>query len=253
MIDPIAFELGSLEVRWYGVIISFALFLGVTLSLREAKKQGIDEDFMLDLYIRVIPAAIIGARLYYVIFSWEHYSNNPMMIFSIRSGGLAIHGGVIGGLLAVVLYVRKHKKSIWKIADIVAPYLILGQAIGRWGNFINQEAHGGTVSENFMNIFPGFIKKQMYINGQYYHPTFLYESIWNFIVFLILIFIRRKRFIKNGDVFILYGIGYSIGRFFIEGMRTDSLMMGPIRVAQMVSLVLILTGIIFIYKRHRKS
>lgn len=253
MIDPVAFEVGQLDIRWYGIIISFSLLLGTLLALREAKKQGIDEDFMLDLYIRVIPAAIIGARLYYIIFTWEYYQDNLLMIFSTRSGGLAIHGAVLGGLLVAYLYCKKHSISFWKLLDISAPYLILGQAIGRWGNFINQEAHGGLVSEKFISIFPEFIEKQMYINGNYYHPTFLYESLWNLLIFMVLIVLRRKPYIIKGDIFALYIIGYSIGRFFIEGMRTDSLMLGPIRVAQLISILFILTGAVIIYLRHRKK
>lgn len=253
MIDPVAFTIGSLDIRWYGIIISFALLLGTVLSIREAKRQGIDEDFMLDLYIRVIPAAIIGARLYYIIFSWEYYLDNLLMIFSTRSGGLAIHGGVLGGLLLAYLYSKKHKVSFWKLLDISAPYLILGQAIGRWGNFINQEAHGGVVSKEFISIFPEFIEKQMYINGNYYHPTFLYESLWNLFVFFLLLLLRRKKYIIKGDIFALYIIGYSIGRFYIEGLRTDSLMMGSFRVAQIISILFVVTGSFIIYLRHRKK
>lgn len=253
MIDPVAFALGTLDIRWYGIIISFALLLGTTLSIREAKKQDIEEDFMLDLYIRVIPAAIIGARLYYVIFTWEYYKDNLLMIFSTRSGGIAIHGAVLGGLLVAIIFIKKHKVSFWKLADIIAPYLILGQAIGRWGNFINQEAHGGIVSKKFISIFPDFIEKQMYMNGNYYHPTFLYESIWNTLVFIVLIVLRRKPYIKKGDIFSLYIISYSIARVFIEGMRTDSLMLGSIRIAQLISILLIVIGVFLIYKRHSRE
>ncbi len=252
MIDPVAFEIGTLDIRWYGIIISFALLLGTTLSIQEAKKQGIEEDFMLDLYIRIIPAAIIGARLYYVIFSWEYYKDNLFMIFSTRSGGIAIHGAVLGGFIMALIFIKKHNASFWKLADIIAPYLILGQAIGRWGNFINQEAHGGIVSKKFISIFPDFIEKQMYIHGNYYHPTFLYESIWNLLVFISLIVLRRKPYIIKGDIFSLYIISYSMARFFIEGMRTDSLMLGPIRIAQLVSVLLISIGVYLIYKRHTK-
>lgn len=252
MIDPVAFNLGSLEIRWYAIIISTTVLLGTILSIREARKQGIEEDFMLDLYIRVIPIAIIGARLYYVIFSWDYYKNNLFEILAFRSGGLAIHGGIIGGLLVAYYFIKKSGRSFVQLIDIAAPYLVLGQAIGRWGNFINQEAHGGIVSKEFISIFPEFIEKQMYINGNYYHPTFLYESLWNFLIFTILIFIKRKDFLKNGDLFLIYMITYSLGRFFIEGMRTDSLMIGSIRVAQLVSILLIISGSFIIYYRHKK-
>lgn len=253
MFDPVAFRLGPLAVRWYGIVIGAALALGTFLSLREARRQGVEEDFMLDLYLRVIPAAIIGGRLYYVIFTWDYYRNNLLQIFAIRSGGMAIHGAILGGLLVGYIFAKRRKQSLWQLLDIVAPYLILGQAIGRWGNFFNQEAHGGVVSEEFISIFPGFIKKQMNINGQYYHPAFLYESIWDFLVFLLLISIRRKPFLHKGDLFLLYIIFYSIGRFFIEGIRTDSLMLGPVRVAQLLSILLIIGGLIILYGRHRKK
>ncbi|NLJ83543.1 MAG: prolipoprotein diacylglyceryl transferase [Halanaerobiaceae bacterium] len=253
MFDPVAFRLGPLEVRWYGIIIGTAVILGTILSIREANRQGIDEEFMIDLYLWVVPAAIIGARLYFVIFTWDYYKNNLLKIFAFRSGGLAIHGAILGGLLAAYIFVKKRKESLWRILDIVAPYLVLGQAIGRWGNFFNREAHGGVVSKEFISIFPGFIQKQMYINGQYYHPAFLYESIWDFLIFLFLISIRRKTFLQKGDLFVFYIVGYSIGRFFIEGIRTDSLMLGSVRVAQVLSILLIFTGLIILYLRHRNK
>lgn len=253
MFDPVAFRLGLLEVRWYGIIIGTAVILGTILSIREANRQGIDEEFMIDLYLWVVPAAIIGARLYFVIFTWDYYKNNLLKIFAFRSGGLAIHGAILGGLLAAYIFVKKRKESLWRILDIVAPYLVLGQAIGRWGNFFNREAHGGVVSKEFISIFPGFIQKQMYINGQYYHPAFLYESIWDFLIFLFLISIRRKTFLQKGDLFVFYIVGYSIGRFFIEGIRTDSLMLGSVRVAQVLSILLIFTGLIILYLRHRNK
>src|SRR5690554_570925 len=253
MFDPVAFRLGPLEVRWYGIIIGTAVILGTILSIREANRQGIDEEFMIDPYLWVVPAAIIGARLYFVIFTWDYYKNNLLKIFAFRSGGLAIHGAILGGLLAAYIFVKKRKESLWRILDIVAPYLVLGQAIGRWGNFFNREAHGGVVSKEFISIFPGFIQKQMYINGQYYHPAFLYESIWDFLIFLFLISIGRKTFLQKGDLFVFYIVGYSIGRFFIEGIRTDSLMLGSVRVAQVLSILLIFTGLIILYLRHRNK
>ncbi|MGB4177012.1 MAG: prolipoprotein diacylglyceryl transferase, partial [Halanaerobiales bacterium] len=147
MIEPVAFKLGTLEVRWYGVIIGTAIFLGTILSIREAKRRGIEEDFMLDLFIRVIPAAIIGGRLYFVIFSWDYYKDNLLQILAFRSGGMAIHGAILGGIIAGYIFAKRRKQPLWQLLDIVAPYLVLGQAIGRWGNFFNQEAHGGVVSK----------------------------------------------------------------------------------------------------------
>ncbi len=248
--NRVAFEIFGLEILWYGIIISFAMVIGTILALREARKKNISEDDILNIILLVIPSAIVGARLYYVIFEWQSYKDNIISILNIREGGLAIHGGVIAGLIAGFIYVKKKKLMFFKLGDIFAPSLILSQAIGRWGNFFNQEAHGGPVSEQFISIFPEFIKNNMYIQGQYYHPTFLYESIWNFLAFIFLIIYKdKKKF--DGEILLLYGILYSIGRFFIEGMRTDSLMLGPIRIAQLMSL-LIITICVAIYFYNKK-
>lgn len=248
-----AFYLGPLAIRWYGIILSVAVLIGIFLTLREAKRQEIDPDFFLDFFIYGIPGAVIGARLYYVIFRWELYQDNPLKIFATREGGLAIHGAVIGGLIVLINLSRRRRVSFWKAVDILAPALVLGQAIGRWGNFINREAHGGVVSREFIGHFPEFIQKQMYINGEYYHPTFLYESIWDLLIFLLLIYFRRKDYVRRGDIFLIYLIGYSLGRFFIEGLRTDSLMLGPIRVAQLISIIAIIIGIVLLYLRHGRA
>ncbi|MTI85195.1 MAG: prolipoprotein diacylglyceryl transferase [Firmicutes bacterium] len=252
MIDPIAFELGPFVVRWYGIIMASAFLIGITLAYYRASANNIDPNHILNMVTVIIPAAIIGARAYYVAFEWENYAGDFLEIIAVWHGGLAIHGGVIGGVIAGLIYVRIYSLPVWKIADIMAPSLILGQAIGRWGNFINQEAHGGAVSEQFINYFPAFIKNQMYINGQYYHPAFLYESIWNLIVFLLLIFRwPRKKF--QGEIAMLYLVLYSTGRFLIEGIRTDSLMMGPFRVAQLISVALIIIGLTALIKGFRNS
>jgi phosphatidylglycerol:prolipoprotein diacylglycerol transferase len=190
---------------------------------------------------------MIGARLYYVIFNWASYANYPLEALAIWHGGLAIHGGLFGGVIAGYLYIKKHKLDFWKFADVVAPSIILGQSIGRWGNFINQEAFGSPVSVDFISRFPEFIQKQMYINNQYYHPAFLYESLWDLLVFLILIcMFRRKHF--DGQIMLLYLILYSTGRFFIESLRMDSEMLGPFKLAQLISFVLIAVSVYFYYK-----
>jgi phosphatidylglycerol:prolipoprotein diacylglycerol transferase len=251
IIDPVAFYIGPLAIRWYGIIISTAILTGLLISLKEAKRTGIDQEIILDFTIWAIPVAIIGARLYYVLFSFNTYRDNLLHIFAIRQGGLAIHGAILGGLLVLVILTKRRNVSFWKVVDIFAPGIILGQAIGRWGNFINQEAYGGIVSQEYISHFPSFISKQMYINGAYRHPTFLYESIWNIIVFIVLLTLRKKKQLKTGDIFIVYAIGYSVGRFFIEGMRTDSLMLGPLRIAQVVSAMVVISGILFIYYRHK--
>lgn len=256
MIDPVAIVLGPIKIHWYGIIMGLAFFLGTYLARYNAKRAGIDPDHVLNMVVLIIPAAIICARTYYVIFEWDQYKDNLMDVFAVWKGGLAIHGGLIGGLLAGTWYIRKHNLPFLQLADLLMPSVILGQAIGRWGNFINQEAHGGVATPEFMSHFPAFIRDQMYIGGQYYHPTFLYESMWNLVVFAILMVMlyRFKRF--DGQILFSYMILYSIGRFFIEGMRTDSLLIAhTLRVAQLVSLSLIALGVILmlIYARKNKQ
>jgi phosphatidylglycerol:prolipoprotein diacylglycerol transferase len=250
MLDPIAFQLGPVSVHWYGIIMATAFILGAILATHQAKKEGMDPEHIYNMLFWIIPSAILGARTYYVIFELDRYDSFYEMI-AVWQGGLAIHGGLIGGTIAGILYVRKHKLGIFQMADIVAPSVILGQAIGRWGNFMNQEAHGAAVSQGFISNFPEFIQRQMFINGQYYHPTFLYESLWNLGVFVFLLFYRGKKKL-DGEVALLYLSLYSVGRFFIEGMRTDSLMLGPLRVAQLMSLALIIFAIgVFMYRRWK--
>lgn len=249
--NPIALQVGNLKIYWYGVLIASAIFLGAFLAIKEAERQKLDPDHVLNLILLVVPAAFVGARFYYVIFEWERYAGNWLEMFAVWHGGLAIHGGILGGVLAGFFYVKKHRLSFWQWADLVAPSLILGQAIGRWGNFFNQEAHGGVVSQEFISAFPNFIQKGMFIEGQYYHPTFLYESFWNICIFAFLIWYRKKTGRVQGRVFLTYLILYSVGRFFIEGLRTDSLMMGSFRVAQLVSIgLIILAGATLIYRQH---
>lgn len=253
MIDPVAIAVGPLKIRWYGIIMGLAFFIGTYLARYNSKRSGIDPDHILNMVVLIIPAAIIFARLYYVIFELDQYKT-LMDVIAVWNGGLAIHGGLIGGVLAGTWYIRRHKLPFLRLGDVMMPSVILGQAIGRWGNFINQEAHGGPASAEFMAKFPAFIRDQMYIGGQYYHPTFLYESMWNLVVFAILMVMlyRFKKF--DGQVLFSYMILYSVGRFFIEGMRTDSLLIADtLRVAQLVSLSLIALGIILLLVFARKS
>lgn len=253
-LDPIAFSLGPITVHWYGVIIGVGLALALIIAMREGEKRGLQKDIFADLMLWAIPIAIISARIYYVIFEWDYYSQNPGDIIKIWNGGIAIHGALIGSVITAIIFSKKRGISFWKLADIAAPSIILGQAIGRWGNFMNQEAHGGEVSRAFLeNLFlPDFIIDQMYINGVYYHPTFLYESLWNFLVFALLILLRRAN-LRRGEIFLSYVIGYSIGRFFIEGLRTDSLMLTEtLRIAQTISIALIIGAVaIMIYRRMK--
>ncbi|SHK38779.1 prolipoprotein diacylglyceryl transferase [Paramaledivibacter caminithermalis] len=239
--NPVAFEMFGISVRWYGILISLGMVIGTILALREAKRLGLDENIILDFIIVMIPSAIVGARLYYVIFKWSEYGGDIIKIINIRAGGLAIHGGVIGGVIAGIIFTRVKKIKFLQLADIISPSLILGQAIGRWGNYINQEAHGG----------PTDLPWGIIVNGVKVHPTFLYESLWDFTVFILLMKYRKnKKF--DGAVFYLYLILYSLGRFFIEGLRTDSLMLGPFRVAQLLSLLLILTFSYLYFRKIKK-
>lgn len=254
-IDRVAFELGFLTVYWYGIIIMAGAIIGVILANREGIKQGLPNDTFTDFILIALPVSLLFARLYYVLFEWEYYIENPGKILAIWQGGIAIHGAIIGGTLVALWYAKRKKIPFLKLADILAPSLILGQAIGRWGNFMNQEAHGGEVTRSFLeNLYlPDFIINQMYIDGQYYQPTFLYESLWNFFIFGLLLFIRRKKIVQ-GEIFFSYLILYSVGRFFIEGMRTDSLLLfDAIRIAQLVSFGLIIFGIIMIIYRRKNN
>lgn len=239
--NPIAFEVFGIAVRWYGILISTGMIIGTILAIRETKRLGLDENLIIDFILVMIPAAIVGARLYYVIFNWSYYNGDVMQMINLRQGGLAIHGGVIGGVIAGLIYARVKDIGFWQLADIISPSLILGQAIGRWGNFVNQEAHGG----------PTDLPWGIVVDGVKVHPTFLYESLWNFGIFIFLMKYRKnKKF--DGELFYLYLILYSVGRFFIEGMRTDSLMLGPLRVAQVLSLSLILIFTFLLLRKRNK-
>ncbi|GAA0748343.1 prolipoprotein diacylglyceryl transferase [Clostridium oceanicum] len=250
--NPVAFHVGSFEIRWYGVIISIGAVLALLLAMYNCKVRKTSFDEFTNIFLVAFPSAVIGARLYYVIFEFDSYRNNLINIFNIRLGGLAIHGGIIFGVLAVYLYVRHKKESFLEYADIAAPSIILGQAIGRWGNFFNGEAHGGPVSFEFISKFPKFVQKGMFIDGTYYHPTFLYESIWNILICIFLVYLLKK-VNERGIVFMSYIGLYSFGRFFIEGLRTDSLYLGSIRVAQLISIVGILISIYFIHRILKKT
>jgi len=237
---PIAFEIFGVPVAWYGVIISGGLLIAALVAMKEAKRVGLYDDIIIDVLIFALPAAIIGARLYYVIFMWDYYSQNPSEILRIRSGGLAIHGAIIAAAIVGAIFAKFKGVSFRKLADVCAPSIILGQAIGRWGNFVNQEAHGG----------PTDLPWGIMINGEKVHPTFLYESLWNFAVFAFLLWYGRNRVKARGEVFVLYTALYSVGRFFIEGLRTDSLMMGPFRVAQLISIfIIVVSAIIIVWLR----
>lgn len=243
--NRILFEIGPITIYWYSVTMLLAVLTGIYLATKESKKQGM-YSFISDLVTYIIIFGIIGARLYYVIFNFDNYKYDLLSIFEIWEGGIAIYGAIIGGFIAIIYLARKREQSIIKTTDIIVPGLLLAQSIGRWGNFFNGEAHGTEVSLEFLQNLhlPNFIIEGMYIDGRYYHPTFLYESIWCLLGFVILITIRKLTKRKDGIMTFSYFIWYGIGRLFIEGLRTDSLYLGDFRVSQLVSIILIITGII---------
>jgi len=248
--DPIAFNIFGLDIRWYGIFIAAGMMIGILLADFTCRLKCLDYDEFLNIVLISFPIAIIGARAYYVIFEFNQYKDNLIEVFNIRQGGLAIHGGIIFGMLAAFIYTRYKKENLLEFVDVAAPSIIIAQAIGRWGNFFNGEAHGGIVTQEFISKFPNFIQKGMLIDGAYYHPTFLYESIWNVMVGLLLIYLLTKTF-KRGTVFFSYIGLYSLGRFFIEGLRTDSLMFAGLRVAQLISLVGIALWLIFLAMNYK--
>ncbi len=240
---------GPLPIRWYGLLIASAVLIGVTLSTYLAKKRGVNPDLISDLAIWLVVAAIPSARLYYVAFEWDKYANNPAEALAIWHGGIAIHGAIIGGAIAALIFAKLNKVPFWQLADLVAPSLILGQAIGRWGNFFNSEAFGRPTDLPWKLYIPLAQRPPGYTQFEYFHPTFLYESLWNLGVFAILMVLffrglRGKPALKLGTLFLTYLMCYSLGRFWIEGLRMDSLMLGPLRIAQVVSLVGVAIGAI---------
>lgn len=256
--DRVFISIGPLKIYWYSLLIVISIIIGIFFSLKQANKNKLTKEFIYDLIFYLIPIAIIGARLYYVIFNFTLFKDNLLDIFKIWEGGLAIYGAVISSIIFIIYYCKKKKKNILLTLDTLAPYLILGQGVGRWGNFINKEAHGAlTTYENLKNMhLPKFIIEGMYINGSYYIPTFLYESLWNLLGFIILLIIRKKNNYKNKGILVFtYFVWYGFGRLFIEGLRTDSLYLGIFRISQLVSIVLIITGIIgiiYIIRRDKK-
>ena len=253
--DRIAFSIGGINIYWYAVMVCLGMLIAVILGYREAKRQNINLDFFINLIFYIILFGIIGARLYYVIFNLQYYLRNPLQIIQVWNGGLAIHGGIIAGIITVIIYTKKYRVNTTKILDISVVAVIIAQAIGRWGNFFNQEAFGSVVSKHFLESLrlPEFIINGMYINGSYYHPTFLYECIWNIIGFIIMLILRRRKYAKIGEMTGFYLTWYSIARFFIEGLRLDSLMLGPIRMAQLVSVIGVIIGIVIMIKSKKGS
>lgn len=242
-VSKVAFSLFGIEIMWYGVLIALGFLAGVAVASRNAKFEKFSEDLVQELILWIIPFSIIGARLYYVLFSWDYYSKNPGQIFDIREGGLAVYGGILAGILVGYLYCKKKNISFLQMADFYMPGVAIGQSIGRWGNFINQEAYGAPTD------FP----ISVLIDGQRYHATFLYESLGNLLIFLFLYIYLRKWKKNHGEVLSLYLILYGILRFFVEGLRMDSLYIGSFRVSQLLSLILAVSGSILYVKLRKKK
>lgn len=253
--NPIMFDLLGLEIRWYSVILLIAVIIGVVLLIKEGIKYDYPKDFIFNLAFWVIIFGFIGARLYYVIFNYKMYLNDPLSILKIWEGGLAIHGGLIGGVLTLIIYCKKYNVRILKMTDMTTVSLLLAQAIGRWGNFFNSEAHGGATTLYALQNkhIPEFIINGMYINGVYYEPTFFYESLWCLVGVIVLLILRKYKYLKVGQLTGIYLMWYSIGRFFIESKRTDSLMLAGFKVAQLVSVLLFIVGLIMLIIISKKS
>lgn len=267
-LSNVMFSIFGLDIYWYGAIIGSGVLLSLFLALHEAKRSGQNPDSYLDFTLIAMAFCVIGARLYYVIFNWQSYAANPIDIFNLRKGGLAIYGGVLAGILAAVIYTRKKKMNFWLFADTAAPSLLLGQVIGRWGNFFNREAFGGYTDSLFAmrylknQVRPGDMTQDIldhvvsFYGTEYIqvHPTFLYESFWNLCVFAILFYLQRKKKF-DGEVFILYLFGYGLGRLWIEGLRTDQLMLGStgLAVSQVLSVILVLVSIFLAFYRSKKQ
>lgn len=238
MMNPVLVEIGGVAIKWYSVLILIAVIIGIKMATREAKRFEIPADFIFNLCFWAIIMGFIGARAYFVLFNFELYKDNLLEIFKVWNGGLAIHGGILFGLITVWLYCKKYQARLWRITDILVVPLILGQAIGRWGNFFNGEAHGPvTTLANLQSnpLLPQFVIDGMNIDGLYYIPSFYYESLWCLLGFIVLLIVRRLKITKVGQLTSIYVMWYSVGRFLIEAGRTDSLMWGGFKVAQVVS------------------
>lgn len=253
--DRVLFDLGIFQIKWYSFLILIGVITASFLIIKEAKSKKIDTDTIIDILFYGIIIGILGARVYYVLFNLDYYLTNPIEIIQIWNGGLAIHGGIIAGLIFLIIYSKKKKLNLLLLLDIVVVGLIIAQTIGRWGNFFNGEAYGRVVSLNFLKSLhlPKFIIDGMYIGGKYREPTFLYESIFSMLCFVVLLIVRRIKNIKTGQICGIYFIWYGIERFIIESFRSDSLMLGPLKIAQIVSILSLILGIYLFTKNINNS
>lgn len=250
--DRVAISFGFIKIYWYSIFIFLGVIFGSLFIYLEAKKQHFNVDQLVDLVFYTVIVSIIGARAYYVLFNLRLYLSNPISIFEIWNGGLAIHGGILAGLLFLWFYTKHKKICFLKLLDIIVIGLIVGQIFGRWGNFFNGEAYGFIVPKSTLVKWhiPNFVISGMYIDGFYHHPTFLYESFGNLIGLIILLLLRRYQYLKVGQLTGFYLIWYSILRFFIEGMRLDNLKFFEIRIAQLVSVLMLFVGIYLVFIKN---
>lgn len=262
--NPVLLDLGIFKIKWYSVLILIAFVIGYWLVINRCKKKGINITKISDMCFYLVIVCILGARIYYCLFEFNYYSKNILDIFKIWEGGLAIHGGIIAGIIFIYFYTKKNKMNLLEILDIFAPALVLGQSIGRWGNFFNQEAFGPLTTLSTLKSLhiPQFIIDGMYIKGSYingvylkagyYHPTFFYESLGCLLIFIIIICLRNMKKIKIGQITSIYLIGYGILRFLIESLRQDSLMLFGLKVAQLVSIIMIIIGLYLFIRPYIK-
>lgn len=253
--NPVLIDLDGFQIRWYSVLILVACFIVLYLSQNEGQRFGIQREFIFNMLFWALIFGIIGARLYYVIFNIGMFKDDPMEILKVWKGGLAIHGGLLFGLITIVLYCKKYKMRLVRILDFIVVPLLLGQAIGRWGNFFNGEAHGAaTTVAHLKSLFvPDFVIEGMKIDGVLYSPTFYFESVACLLAFVILLFVRRGKYVKVGTMTASYLMIYGTIRFFIEMSRTDALMLAGFKVAQIVSVIMFLIGLAMIMVISRKG
>lgn len=253
--DRVALDLGFFQIYWYSIFIFLGLAAASFVVFKEGRKRNVNEDFLVNLIFNSIIIGIIGARVYYVLFNLQYYLSNPIEIFAIWNGGLAIHGGVIAATIFIIFYCKKNKIHTLQILDILVVGLIIGQAIGRWGNFFNSEAYGHVTTLEALQKqgIPKFIINGMFILGEYHQPTFFYESIWCFGGFIALLIIRKYKYLKRGQLTGFYLVWYGIERFLVEALRMDSLMIGSIKIAQLVSIIYIIGGLILFFYNIRKK
>lgn len=263
MIDKVAihnlFGIEGLDIAWYGIIIACGIVAGVLLAVHQAKKRGYTAELLVDFMILALPLAIVGARIYYVAFEWDYYVQHPEEIIAVWNGGIAIYGAIIGGVVAAIILSKWRKFPLGRLLDVCAPGLILGQAIGRWGNFVNQEAFGNIVTNPNLQFFPYAVYIQErwtgteWVVNQWVQATFFYESMWDIGV-LVLLLLYAKRAKHDGNVFAMYLIGYGLGRFWIEGIRISTLQLWPgMPVSQFLSLVLIAIGVVYILVMRKRN